>query len=113
MTEEKRVKEFGKLSVDEQKALVRELFADAGWEAPRVLDGMDQADDFYMQHVAQVKLPSWSRGRMAVLGDAGYCPSPISGMGPVWRSWGRMCLLGRSQGTLRTTRPRWLSMRRC
>ena len=60
---------------------MHDLFADAGWEASRVLAGMDTADDFYMQSNAQVKLDSWSRGRMGVIGDAAYCPSPISGMG--------------------------------
>ncbi|EME46001.1 hypothetical protein DOTSEDRAFT_147855 [Dothistroma septosporum NZE10] len=57
------------------------LFRDAGWEAERVLQALDQASDFYMQKVAQIKLPHWSNGRVVVVGDAGYCPSPISGMG--------------------------------
>ena len=70
-----------KLSPAEQKELMHELFADAGWEASRVLAGMDHTDDFYMSATAQVKLPSWSKGRMGVVGDAAYCPSPISGMG--------------------------------
>lgn len=70
-----------RLSQPEQKALMHDLFADAGWEAPRVLAAMDDADDFYMQSNAQVKLDRWSKGRMAVIGDAAYCPSPISGMG--------------------------------
>lgn len=42
---------------------------------------MQKSDDFYMQEIAQVKLPEWSKGRVALLGDAAYCPSPISGMG--------------------------------
>lgn len=74
-------------NVASQKALLRELFADAGWEIERVLDGMDKSDDFYMQEIAQVKLwpakepPNliWSRGRVVCLGDAGYCPTPIAG----------------------------------
>ena len=73
--------------VASQKALFRELFADAGWEIQRVLDGMDKSDDFYMQEMAQVKLwpakepPNlvWSRGRVVCLGDAGYCPTPLAG----------------------------------
>lgn len=77
-----RLQGYSKLSIAEQKAMMHDLFVDAGWEASRVLAGMDSADDFYMQEVAQVKMDEcWSRGRMAVLGDAAYCPSPISGMG--------------------------------
>ena len=75
------LRNHARLSQPEQKALMHELFADAGWEASRVLAGMDDADDFYMQSNAQVTLDSWSKGRMAVIGDAAYCPSPISGMG--------------------------------
>ena len=70
-----------KLAQPEQKKFWRQLFEDAGWEASRVLDGMDQADDFYIQANAQVKLDSWSKGRIGMVGDAAYCPSPISGMG--------------------------------
>ena len=73
--------------VASQKALFREIFANAGWEVERVLDGMDKSDDFYLQEIAQVKLwpakqpPNllWSRGRVVCLGDAGYCPTPLSG----------------------------------
>lgn len=72
---------YYKLSIQEQKKMMRELFTDAGWEAARVLEGMDTADDFYMQEIAQVKMSSWSSGHITLLGDAGYCPSPISGMG--------------------------------
>ncbi|CZT08173.1 related to salicylate 1-monooxygenase [Rhynchosporium graminicola] len=70
-----------KLSVAEQKQKMHEMFSDAGWEAKEVLAGMDKSEDFYMQEIVQVKMSSWSQGRVVLLGDAGYCPSPISGMG--------------------------------
>lgn len=65
----------------EQKRLLREWFADAGFETARVLDGMDAAEDFYFEAVGQVKLDRWSKGRVVLVGDAGYCASPVSGMG--------------------------------
>jgi 2-polyprenyl-6-methoxyphenol hydroxylase-like FAD-dependent oxidoreductase len=40
-----------------------------------------EADDFYFDAFAQVHMASWSRGRVTLCGDAGYCASPISGMG--------------------------------
>lgn len=64
-----------------QMALTQELFQDAGWEVARLLKGMHGCDDFYFQHVAQVRRSSWSKGRVAVVGDAGYAPSPFTGMG--------------------------------
>jgi 2-polyprenyl-6-methoxyphenol hydroxylase-like FAD-dependent oxidoreductase len=70
-----------KLDVDGQKAEIHKLFADAGWETPRVLSAMEKSTDFYLQEVAQVKMDTWSKGRVVLLGDAAYCPSPISGMG--------------------------------
>jgi len=74
-------KGYEKIGIQGQKELMERLFADAGWEAKRVIEGMRTSEDFYMQEIAQVKLPRWSKGRVAVLGDAGYCPSPISGKG--------------------------------
>lgn len=68
-------------TVDEQRARLREIFGDAGWEARRVLDGFDHADDLYFESVGQVHAPRWSSGRVVLLGDAAYCASPVSGMG--------------------------------
>ncbi|MGW0792840.1 FAD-dependent monooxygenase [Streptomyces sp. NPDC002911] len=31
--------------------------------------------------MAQIRMDRWSQGRVALLGDAGYCPSPLSGQG--------------------------------
>jgi 2-polyprenyl-6-methoxyphenol hydroxylase-like FAD-dependent oxidoreductase len=69
------------LSPDEQKALLKERFADAGWETPRVLAALGAAKDFYFEAIGQVMMDSWSKGRVALVGDAAYCASPISGMG--------------------------------
>ncbi|MBD8610087.1 FAD-dependent monooxygenase [Frigoribacterium sp. CFBP 13729] len=69
------------LSPDEQKDLLREKFADAGWEARRILDGLEQEGDLYFEHIGQVHAPAWTTGRVALLGDAAWCASPISGMG--------------------------------
>ncbi|KAH7161957.1 hypothetical protein B0J13DRAFT_579843 [Dactylonectria estremocensis] len=51
---------------------------------PRIIRDMQNdatANDFYSQEVGQVKLDSWSRGRVVLVGDAAYCPSPATGMG--------------------------------
>ncbi|WP_434383123.1 FAD-dependent monooxygenase [Melittangium boletus] len=72
---------YEKLSPDEQKRVLTERFADAGWETPRVLEGLARADDFYFEMIGQVRLDHWSKGRTVLVGDAAYAPSPISGMG--------------------------------
>jgi 2-polyprenyl-6-methoxyphenol hydroxylase-like FAD-dependent oxidoreductase len=67
--------------VDGQKRLLAEVFAGAGWRVPAMLDAMWQAPDFYFDVVGQVHLDRWSTGRVALLGDAGHCASPLSGLG--------------------------------
>ena len=66
---------------DQQQELLAAAFAGAGWEVPRLLTAMREAPDFYFDSVSQVRLDSWSAGRVALVGDAGYCPSPLSGQG--------------------------------
>ena len=48
---------------------------------PGLLAAMREAPDFYFDSVSQVRMGSWSAGRVALVGDAGYCPSPLSGQG--------------------------------
>ncbi|RAJ31286.1 2-polyprenyl-6-methoxyphenol hydroxylase-like FAD-dependent oxidoreductase [Kitasatospora sp. SolWspMP-SS2h] len=72
---------YADLPADAQRELLAEVFAGAGWATPRVLDGMRRAPDFHLEDVGQVHSATWSRGRAALLGDAAYCASPISGMG--------------------------------
>lgn len=68
-------------SVARQKAFLRERFADAGWETPRILSAMEGADDFYFDVLRQVKLPRWSAGRVVLTGDAAWCATPLAGIG--------------------------------
>ena len=48
---------------------------------PRLVEAMHAADDFVLDSMAQVHLPAWSRGRVVLLGDAAWCPTPLSGLG--------------------------------
>jgi 2-polyprenyl-6-methoxyphenol hydroxylase-like FAD-dependent oxidoreductase len=64
-----------------QMALIRERCGKLGWETPRFLDAMETAPDFYLGLIAQVKMTHWTKGRVALVGDAGYCPSPYTGQG--------------------------------
>jgi 2-polyprenyl-6-methoxyphenol hydroxylase-like FAD-dependent oxidoreductase len=59
--------------------LLRERFGDLGWEVPRLLDEADRASAFYFDSVTQLRLEHWTRGRVALVGDAGYCPGPAVG----------------------------------
>jgi 2-polyprenyl-6-methoxyphenol hydroxylase-like FAD-dependent oxidoreductase len=77
-----------------QQELLAGRFAGAGWEVPRLLDAMRTATDFYFDSVGQVHLDAWARGRVVLLGDAGYCPSPLSGLGTSLALVGAYVLVG-------------------
>lgn len=76
------------------RATLRERFADAGWQAPRVLREMADADELYLDRVGQVHLDTWHRGRVSLVGDAAYCASPLSGMGTTLSLVGAYVLAG-------------------
>jgi 2-polyprenyl-6-methoxyphenol hydroxylase-like FAD-dependent oxidoreductase len=64
-----------------QEAMLREVFGGAGWECDEILARMSDAPDLYFDVVSQIRLASWSRGRVVLLGDAAACPSLLSGQG--------------------------------
>jgi 2-polyprenyl-6-methoxyphenol hydroxylase-like FAD-dependent oxidoreductase len=64
-----------------QKRVLADRFAGGGWEVPRLLEAMWQAPDLYFDVYGQVRMDTWSRGRVVLLGDAGYSPSPLTGLG--------------------------------
>lgn len=66
---------------NEQRRFLRDTFQDFGWETSKILELMSDSDDFYFDSFTQVKMKSWTKGRVALLGDAGYCASPFSGQG--------------------------------
>lgn len=64
-----------------QEELVRQEFANAGWQAERLLGAMSKAPDFYFQAIQQIKMDKWSDGRVICLGDTAFAPTPLTGMG--------------------------------
>lgn len=64
-----------------QRDLITSVFADAGWEIQGVLAALRDADDLFFDAVSQIRMPRWSNGRVAVVGDAAYAPSFLTGQG--------------------------------
>jgi 2-polyprenyl-6-methoxyphenol hydroxylase-like FAD-dependent oxidoreductase len=77
-----------------QHELVRAFLSDAKWQAPAVLAALPAAEDFHFDQLARVNMPSLSRGRVVLLGDAGYCGSPLTGMGTAMAIVGAYLLAG-------------------
>ncbi|MEV4110696.1 FAD-dependent monooxygenase [Nonomuraea sp. NPDC049695] len=65
----------------QQEDLVAKHFAGAGWEVPRLLEAMREAEEFFFDSSGQVVMDSWSAGRVALVGDAAHCAAPTSGRG--------------------------------
>lgn len=64
-----------------RRELVAGVFADAGWEIPGMLNAMWETEDLFFDTVGQIHLPHWSSGRVALVGDAAYAPSFLTGQG--------------------------------
>jgi 2-polyprenyl-6-methoxyphenol hydroxylase-like FAD-dependent oxidoreductase len=62
-----------------QKLLLRKAFDGFGPHVTRLLDEVQCADAFYLDSITQLRMDSWSRGRVSLVGDAGYCPGPAVG----------------------------------
>lgn len=72
---------YDRRDLDQQRNLLAERFSGAGWQCDALLTAAADADDFYFDEFAQVHMPTISNGRVTLVGDAGYCASPLSGMG--------------------------------
>ncbi|MEV6274480.1 FAD-dependent monooxygenase [Nocardia sp. NPDC051832] len=81
-------------NVEAQQQLIREKLAGGGWEAGTIVAAMAEADDFYFDEVARIDMPSWSKGRVVLLGDSGYCGSPLTGQGTAMALTGGYLLAG-------------------
>ena len=66
---------------DQKRDTLIKNFSGGGWRVPELLEEVQRADNFYFDALSQIKMPSWARGRVALVGDAGYCASPAAGMG--------------------------------
>ena len=78
------VRHDGRVPADDraaQQALLRTRLAGQGWEVPAMLELMPRAKTFYFDAVSQIRMPSWTLGRVALVGDAAACPSFLAGQG--------------------------------
>lgn len=67
---------------DEQKRkIILDQFEGLNWRTAALLEEVKNAQGFYFDKFCQIKMPSWTKGRVALVGDAAYCPSPAAGKG--------------------------------
>lgn len=68
-------------SEQECKSVLTNVFADVGWECPRILAAMEDASGIYFDRVSQIRMDRWTEGRTALIGDAAACVSLVAGEG--------------------------------
>lgn len=86
--------EIDRRNPEAQWRFFEERFAGSGWLIPQLLREMRTAPDYAFDSLAQVRMPSWTNGRVALVGDAGYCPTALSGLGTTLALVGAYVLAG-------------------
>ncbi|WNG82054.1 FAD-dependent monooxygenase [Mycobacterium sp. ITM-2016-00316] len=64
-----------------RKGLLRQALEGRGAIADRITANLHTVDDFYFGPMSQVQASTWSQGRIVLLGDAAFCPTPFTGAG--------------------------------
>jgi 2-polyprenyl-6-methoxyphenol hydroxylase-like FAD-dependent oxidoreductase len=72
---------YGYRDQQEQKNIILQQFGREGWRVPELLAETIRSENFYFDKMCQIRMPSWTKGRVALVGDAAYCASPAAGMG--------------------------------
>lgn len=62
-----------------QKEFLGEAFANMHEQVDAWLGQVDRTPAFYFDEITQLRLDRWSRRRVTLVGDAGYCPGPAVG----------------------------------
>ncbi len=57
------------------------VFADVGWECPKILAYLASVGSIYFDRASQIRLDRWTKGRTALVGDAAACVSLMAGEG--------------------------------
>jgi 2-polyprenyl-6-methoxyphenol hydroxylase-like FAD-dependent oxidoreductase len=65
----------------ERKASLTHALTGIGWESAAILSAVERADDIYFDSISQIRMDTWSKGKVALIGDAAACPSLIAGEG--------------------------------
>jgi 2-polyprenyl-6-methoxyphenol hydroxylase-like FAD-dependent oxidoreductase len=66
--------------LDRQKRMIGEAFVGMRWQVPYLLGTLRDVDDMYFDSISRVRAPQWTKGRVALLGDAAWGVT-LGGMG--------------------------------
>ncbi|BCY07813.1 FAD-dependent monooxygenase [Actinoplanes sp. L3-i22] len=80
-----------------QKEVITAAYQGIGWRVPEILGFLNGFEDLYFDAVSRVRVDSWSRGRIVLLGDAASCVS-LFGDGSTLAMAGAFTLAGALAG---------------
>ncbi len=66
---------------DQHKQILQENFKNSSWRIPEIINAMVQSENLYFDEVCQIHMDTWSKGRVALVGDAAHTTSFHTGMG--------------------------------
>jgi 2-polyprenyl-6-methoxyphenol hydroxylase-like FAD-dependent oxidoreductase len=69
------------IRAEEPKSILRDAFADSGWEWPQIEKELERTSDLYFDTVSQIQMDRWTKGRTALVGDAAASVSLMAGEG--------------------------------
>jgi 2-polyprenyl-6-methoxyphenol hydroxylase-like FAD-dependent oxidoreductase len=67
--------------IEQQRNIILDQFKGLRWRTAELLEEIKHSPNFYFDKFCQIKMPAWTKGRVALIGDAGYCASPAAGKG--------------------------------
>jgi 2-polyprenyl-6-methoxyphenol hydroxylase-like FAD-dependent oxidoreductase len=71
----------GASTEEQRKTVLKNVFAEVGWECPQILSAMEKVSEIYFDRVSQIRMDRWASGRTALVGDAAACVSLLAGEG--------------------------------
>jgi 2-polyprenyl-6-methoxyphenol hydroxylase-like FAD-dependent oxidoreductase len=81
--------------IEQHRRLLREAYTSvSSWHVPQLLAAVLADPELYFDSLSQVRMPSWSSGRVTLVGDAAHCASPVCGCGAMLGMIGAYRLAG-------------------
>ena len=73
--------DMGHVPPQRRASLLKETYRGSGWIAEKILDDFPNTEPIFFDSATQIVMPSWSKGRIALLGDACACLTLLAGQG--------------------------------
>ncbi len=73
--------DVGHIPAEDRLPLLREKFSGPGWAGESVLQELPDSTPVIFDSLTQIRMPSWHRGRVALVGDACGCLTLLAGQG--------------------------------